>query len=171
MKEIHFRLRNINNDDYQSIKDIALQHTGSSSPSRLARHLILQKLMEKQKSAVDFKHDERTNRLEIRLPDDAIEKLNVEAAEQSMSLNQYIRLLLITHLAKEPVPTTKEVQALRDSNYQLHKLGVNINQVAKAINSGTATSLTLKELQNISDTIDNHFGKVGTLLQAARRRI
>ena len=100
-----------------------------------------------------------------------IEKLNVEAAEQSMSLNQYIRLLLITHLAKEPVPTTKEVQALRDSNYQLHKLGVNINQVAKAINSGSATSLTLKELQNISDTIDNHFGKVGTLLQAARRRI
>ena len=69
MKEIHFRLRNINNDDYQSIKDIALQHTGSSSPSRLARHLILQKLMEKQKSAVDFKHDERTSRLEIRLPD------------------------------------------------------------------------------------------------------
>lgn len=170
MKEIHFRLRNINNDDYQSIKDIAIQHTGSSSPSRLARHLILQKLIE-QKSAVDFKHDERTNRLEIRLPDDAIEKLNVEAAEQAMTLNQYIRLLLITHLAKEPVPTTKEVQALRDSNYQLHKLGVNINQVAKAINSGTATSLTLKELQNISDTIDNHFGKVGTLLQATRRRL
>ena len=75
-----------------------------------------------------------------------------------MSLNQYIRLLLITHLAKEPVPTTKEVQAFRESNYQLHKLGVNINQVAKAINSGAATSLTLKDLQNISDTIDNHFG-------------
>ena len=88
-----------------------------------------------------------------------------------MTLNQYVRLLLVTHLSKDTVLTANEVKALRESNYQIYKLGVNINQVAKALNMGNATSLSLKELQNLSDAIDKHVAKVGQLLQATRKRL
>lgn len=171
MEEIHFRLRNISKEDYQSLKKIALKNTGSASPTRLARHLIMQKLMESREYSPPVNLDEHTNRLEIRLPEDAINELKSEAATQAMTLNQYIRLLLITYVSKESVLTVNEVQALRESNYQIYKLGVNINQVAKAINMGNATSLTLKELQNLNEAIDKHFGEVGKLLQATRRRL
>lgn len=170
-KEVHIRLRNIKKEDYDSLKKIALKKTGSASPTSLARHLVMQTLLEKNKEPIDLNSDGRTNRLEIRLPEDAINALSNEASLQTMTLNQYIRLLLITHLSKDSVLTANEVKALRESNYQIYKLGVNINQVAKALNMGNATSLSLKELQNLNDAIDKHVAKVGQLLQATRKRL
>jgi predicted DNA binding CopG/RHH family protein len=168
-KEVHFRIRNINQDDYESLKQAALKYTGSPSPSALARYLINQKIKtDNDTSALD--EENTTNRIHIRMPQPSVEKLREEAKANSMTLNQYIRLLLVSHLHKEALPSTSEVQALRDSNYQLYKIGVNLNQIAKALNTGSAMSLTTNELRSVRELIDGHFKKVGSLLQAVRRR-
>lgn len=155
----------------KELQEIAYEKIGKASVSSLAKQLLLQELNSHPKKTILKSHSQESKRLELRITEPFVNQLKERAAEQNMTANRYATLVLYEHITGEFIPTVNEVQALRDSNYQLHKLGVNINQVAKAINSGTATSLTLKELQNISDTIDNHFRKVGTLLQAARRRV
>lgn len=170
-KEVHVRLRNIEKEDYESLKQIAFKKTGSASPTSLARYLLKQELSKQNEEYETLDTEVINKRIHIRISQTDFEKLSAEAIDHTMTLNQYVRLLLVTHLSKDTVLTASEVKALRESNYQIYKLGVNINQVAKALNMGNATSLSLKELQNLSDAIDKHVAKVGQLLQATRQRI
>lgn len=156
----------------KNLQKLAYKKIGKKSVSSLAKYLLLQELTNtsNQKQPINNISKE-SKRLELRLTEHAFTKLCETAVKQNMTINRYAALILHEHTTGEAIPTTKEVQALRESNYQIYKLGVNINQVAKAINMGNATSLTLKELQNLNEAIDKHFGEVGKLLQATRRRL
>lgn len=154
------------------LKKIAFKKIGKSSVSSFAKHLLLQQLLEQNHTAIDIKHySENPRRLELRLAVPVFKRLKEIAEIHSMTVNRYSALILHDHITCEPTPTVNEVQVLRESNYQLYKLGVNLNQVAKALNSTSATSLSLKEVQVLQVAVDEHIRTVGKLLQATRRRL
>ena len=167
MKEIHFRLRNIDSKDYEALTHVAYQTIGRPSPTALARHLI--------KSAIPRTHvksslPRKNNRIEVRLSDMKMAKLTEQAQANEMTLNQYIRLILNTHINKAVPLTTAEISALRESNFQLYKIGQNLNQIAKALNSQLPVNLTSQFLEELQRLIDSHFEKVGDLIQKSSEK-
>ena len=158
-------------ENIKQLKKVAYKKTGKSSVSSLAKQLLLEELSIKpSKTTINDESPGPTKRLVLRITEPIFNQLSENAEQNDMTINRYAALILHGHTANSPALTTKEVQSLRDSNYELHKIGVNLNQIAKALNTGTATSLTLKELHVLHELIDEHFSKVGQLLQAARRR-
>lgn len=55
-----------------------------------------------------------------------------------------------------------EIEVLKKSNYELYKIGVNINQIAKANNAGDMVELPINQLYN---QIQNHIKVVQDLLK------
>lgn len=164
------KIYGLTQDNIQQLKKVAYKKTGKSSVSSLAKQLLLDELSIKPSKTTINENPRSSKRLVLRITEPIFEKLTENAKQNGMTINRYAALILHGHAATNPALTNKEVQSLRDSNYELHKIGVNLNQIAKALNSGTATSLTLKELHVLHELIDEHFSKVGQLLQAARRR-
>lgn len=64
-----------------------------------------------------------------------------------MTVNGYIRFLVQNAAAQEPLLTTREVEALYQSNAQLLRIGHNINQIAKSLNTSNPTALSVQELK------------------------
>lgn len=70
-------------------------------------------------------------------------------------------------LAKEPLLTTKEVEILYQSNAQLLRIGRNINQIAKSLNTNSPTALSTQELKEIKAQIAQHTERVEKLVSAS----
>lgn len=67
----------------------------------------------------------RKNRIEIRLSDDELNHLNVAVAKTGLSREAYLRLII-----QKIVPAEKPYPDLKETIYQLRKIGNNINQIA-----------------------------------------
>ena len=57
-----------------------------------------------------------------------------------------------------------EIEVLKKSNYELYKIGVNINQIAKANNAGDMVELPINQLYN---QIQKHIKVVQDLLKSS----
>lgn len=100
-----------------------------------------------------------------------LEKLAAEDAEKNSrkekqkNISAYIRKCIFEPVL-EPSSLKKE---LKETNYQIRKIGVNINQVAAKVNSGYASSLDIhnmevylqlveKQLHYLMDKIGESYG-------------
>lgn len=100
-----------------------------------------------------------------------LEKLAAEDAEKNSrkekqkNISAYIRKCIFEPVL-EPSSLKKE---LKETNYQIRKIGVNINQVAEKVNSGYASSLDIhnmevylqlveKQLHYLMDRIGESYG-------------
>ena len=78
-----------------------------------------------------------------------LEKLAAEDAEKNSrkekqkNISAYIRKCIFEPVL-EPSSLKKE---LKETNYQIRKIGVNINQVAEKVNSGYASSLDIHNME------------------------
>ena len=168
-REVHFRVRNLNSDDYERLRYFAKAETGKASVSLLARRLLLKELALKNHAIKPFSG--QTNRVEIRLDQHDLDQLQKRALAENMTVNGYISFLMQSVLAKEPLLTTKEVEVLYQSNAQLLRIGRNINQVAKSLNTNSPTALSTQELKEIKAQIAYHTEKVGQLVRASFARM
>lgn len=57
-----------------------------------------------------------------------------------------------------------EIEVLKKSNYELYKIGVNVNQIAKANNAGDMIELPINQLYN---QIQKHIKVVQDLLKSS----
>lgn len=159
MREIHLRIRNVSEEDYANLKALALQLTGSYSVPSLIRYWIRQsgiKLQDNQLPKLS------RSRLEIQLKNK--EQLSALALTQGMTLNRFIVMLLHNYTQDTKIMSATQIQALRESNYQLYQLGKNINQIAKALNQGKPVSLTSQKLDDLAKLIDTHTSKVADVI-------
>ena len=126
---------------------------------------------------LDLKHQEikpfsgQSNRIEIRLDQSDLEPLQERAQAEQMTVNGYIRFLVQNAVAQEPLLTTREVEALYQSNAQLLRIGRNINQIAKSLNTSNPTALSVQELKKLQEQIAEHTEKVGRLVSASFERM
>lgn len=98
------------------------------------------------------------------------------------SRNQTLIAIIRSFVANEPQYTQDEIVVLRDSNSELRKMGVNLNQIAHRTNSidfdRVSDGETVKELlkrmikrtEDLFNTIDDHVAKVWAIINAGRYR-
>ena len=77
------------------------------------------------------------------------------------SMQHYLIKLLVSNLYNEKILNGTEYELLRKSNYQLHKIGVNLNQIAKAINEGEHRKVPIETL---AQYIEQHVNIIKKIL-------
>lgn len=157
---------------FEDLKATAYELTGKPSISLLAKTLLLEKIGQSDITpSLKSSADDEVQRIEVRLDKGTIEKLNTISSQVKMTPNNYIRMLTQASIRNTVALPTRELEALYQSNIQLLKIGRNINQIAKAINSNTATNLTTETLNELQEIIEHHTKQVGQLLQENNERL
>lgn len=85
----------------------------------------------------------KNKRITIRIEEKLKEKIKLESEKSNMTMSQYINNCL-NNKSIIVIEKGKEIY------YELNKIGNNLNQIAKKVNSNIATSNDIKSLENIS---------------------
>lgn len=155
-----------------SLQEAAQQRYGQANASLMVRSLIGEYLARLDKRgrqqpkpapAVDLADE--TIRVELRLPKSVVKALDELAEERFSTRNYYINALVFSHLG-QPQLHGSEIEVLRRSNYELAKLGSNLNQIAKAFNllvklqGGRKLPEVGKKVASLKKEISSHTAKV-----------
>ena len=155
----------------KKLRDLALHKFGQSNASLIVRSLISDYINsdKKTESSVDLSDDKIA--VEIRLPRGVVEELEKLAENRLSKRNYYICSLIYEHL-KKPQLQGDEIEVLRRSNYQLAKIGTNLNQIAKAFNlivaagGGERVPEIGKKMASLRTEIKSHTNKVLRILES-----
>ena len=146
------------------LKKLAQETIGKASISSFAKYLLLEQL---EKSPIKNKKASVTGpntRIEVRLSEPTKARLTEYATQSEMTPNQYASMLIQQHIQKNPILSTSEIKAVYQSNQQLLAIGRNLNQIARALNTNQTTSLSLRLLQELEETISQHTKKIGHII-------
>ena len=160
--------------DVSKLKEMAMQRFGKNSVSLLAKTLLVAQLDTQNNgmrtSIDDLDAEAGKYRLGIRLIPADYHYLRNAAQLQSMSANAFVVSILRHYIDGHPTLSDKEAEALYQSNYQLLRIGRNLNQIARQLNAGESARLTTEEIRQLRIIIEKHTDVVGDLLLANKRR-
>lgn len=172
--------------EYDQLK-VQAEKLGLDSVSECARLVLAQALNVKKASFDEFpvqavlkidNDQEGQNETEVHWIKPSLKLNSVEtaflreAADQAdMSISAFIRLALKSHLTKTAILNNEEVRALYQSNFQLLRIGRNLNQIARACNAQQPVDLTSKKINDVMDIIDDHTRKVRDLIVFSQERL
>lgn len=123
--------------------------------ARLANNQNLLKQIYKNRLLVKQK------RIQLSLPIYDYEFLEKLALDSDSSIQHYIKVILYDYLYSDRKLLGIEIEALKKSNYELYKIGVNVNQIAKANNAGDKVNLPINKLYNF---LQSHINIVKNIL-------
>lgn len=106
----------------------------------------------------------RKKRLQLSLPIYDYDYLEQLAENSHSSIQYYTTVIILEHLYSEKRLLGNEIEVLKKSNYELYKIGVNVNQIAKANNAGDMIELPINQLYN---QIQKHINVVQDLLKSS----
>lgn len=106
----------------------------------------------------------KKKRLQLSIPIYDYDYLEKMAKNSHSSIQYYITVIIIHHLYNEKRLLGNEIEVLKKSNYELYKIGVNVNQIAKANNAGDIIELPINKLYN---HIQKHIKIVQDLLKSS----
>lgn len=151
--------------------------------SRYARELIMKTLAVSSPDraicrTVDEEELTKPHALKLLLKESENDALARIALVQGVSRQQFVIGLIRMAAASEPQFTKDETQALYAATWELRKIGVNINQIAKRLNEeakagrlrGTEAVQFLKLSTALTSRMEYVVGKVGELIKASRAR-
>lgn len=167
----YFSVYGIPLEDQKKLKELANKQFGKPSISFLAKQLLLEKIHTKEFEQPPELQDDLPERIEVRLQSSDLKDLKQRAIQSNMTANRYLTMLFQAHKQQTPVLSTKEIEALYQSNAQLLRIGRNLNQIAKALNSGSQTSISTNLLKDIKDELDTHIEKVADVIRANWERM
>ncbi|WP_373755409.1 hypothetical protein [Neisseria sp.] len=156
----------------ENLRTLSEKKYGSANVSNFARDLLL-KVAEDTVGDTDipkYSSKQAKTRMELKLPPKVAAWLNQTAEAQHMTPNAVALSILLEYIDKTPVLLGQEAQELHSSNYQLLRIGRNLNQMVKKMNFGEPVSLTLQHIVELKNLIDAHTEKVGRVLRANRKR-
>ena len=126
--------------------------------AKLQKDHQLAQTLSRKRISVDKK------RLQISLLIYDYEYLEKLANNSNSSIQYYTIALILEHLYSQKRLLGSEIEVLKKSNYELYKIGVNINQIAKANNAGDKMELPINQLYN---QIQKHIKVVQDLLKSS----
>ena len=103
----------------------------------------------------------RKQRIQLSIPIYDYNFLQKLANDSGCSIQYYMTVILNDYLYGERKLLGYEIEALKRSNYELYKIGVNVNQIAKANNAGDMVELPIHKLYNF---IQKHVSIVQKIL-------
>ena len=127
--------------------------------AKLQKDHQLAQTLSRKKISVDKK------RLQISLPIYDYEYLEKLANNSNSSIQYYTISLILEYLYNQKRLLGDEIEVLKKSNYELYKIGVNVNQIAKANNAGDMIELPINQLYN---QIQKHMKVVQDLLKTSK---
>lgn len=108
--------------------------------------------------------DARSVKLTLRLTDDDMTRLEAEAARVGLLRTQWAVALIRRRLHGRLQLTPPEALALIGVRRELHRIGVNINQIARALNTavmeGAVLDLEVAQLAEFAVEIRGHLGEL-----------
>jgi predicted DNA-binding protein len=110
------------------------------------------------------------SRIELRLQLGERQALNNLADAEGVTPQAYLISLLRTHLTARPEMLGNEIEALRQSTYQLAHLGTNLNQVAKALNAGHRKTVEQKMIEQLSAQTKDQVKLMRALIESSAAR-
>lgn len=160
---------------------------GLDSVSEYAKMVLAQALNAKTPSFDEFpvqvvvkisKGQEEQNEAEVHWIKPSLKLNSVETAflreaadHADMSISAFIRLALLSHLTKTSILNNEEVRALYQSNFQLLRIGRNLNQIARACNAQEPVDMTSQKIADVMDVINVHTEKVRDLITSNQERL
>lgn len=106
----------------------------------------------------------KKQRLQLSIPIYDYEYLEKMAKNSHSSIQYYTTVIILEHLYSQKRLLGSEIEVLKKSNYELYKIGVNVNQIAKANNAGDMIELPINQLYN---QIQKHIQVVQNLLKSS----
>ena len=124
----------VSSEAKERLQQSAQKLYGQPNASQLVRSLIASHLAKStaQPCLVDFSGE--TVRVELRLPKAVVAALDERAEDLFSTRNFYINELIFSDLGR-PQLHPREIETLCRSNYEISKIGSNLNQIAKAFNT------------------------------------
>lgn len=149
--------------------------------SRFARELITRSLAQRTKPvyrAIDEEEIRKPHMLKVLLKESENAALARIAQAQGVSRQQFVIGLIRIAAAAEPQFTNDETKTLYAATWELRKIGVNINQIAKRLNEeaksgrlqGSEAAQFLKLSTALTQRMEEVAGMVGELIKASRAR-
>lgn len=167
----YFSVYGIPIEDQKKLKILAKKLFGKPSISFLAKQLLLEKINTECEFQKIQLQEDNPERIEVRLQNSDLQELKKRARQSNMTANRYLSMLFQAHIMQKPILSTKEVEALYQSNAQLLRIGRNLNQIAKALNTGSQTAISTSMLNNIKNELDIHTEKVADIIRANWERM
>jgi hypothetical protein len=156
----------------EQLQQIALKRFGKANASLMVRQLISDCLTKDHAPVIrasDLAGE--SARFEMRLPRPVLEEVERRAELRLSTRNYYIGTLVYKDLGHAQF-LGDEVEILRRSNYELAKIGTNLNQIAKAFNllviagGGGKLPEIGKKIASLRSEIKTHTAKVLRVLEA-----
>lgn len=147
---------------------------GTANYSALIRQILADYLNSTTKNmttATALIMSEEQHRIEFKLPASVITELEKRAENRFSTRNNFIKTLIYSELGHDQLHGD-EVEVLRKSNYELSKIGTNINQIARAFNvliqmkGGDKMPEIGKKIASLRKEISSHTSKVLKVLEA-----
>ena len=154
----------------EQLKKAALIEFGEENVSLMARKIILDQLSIPNEYQIQPDVSASKERMEIRISKKELNTLAQIASNENISSNRYVSLLVKQHIYKHAPLPDAFANALLQSNYQLLRIGRNINQIARQLNVGEEVSITSQNIQALIEIIEKHTKVVGQALLTNRRR-
>lgn len=133
-------------------------HTKEINQAKLQNNQELVKILSRKKLGIKKK------RLQLSIPIYDYDYLEKMAKNSHSSIQYYTTVIILEHLYSQKRLLGSEIEVLKKSNYELYKIGVNVNQIAKANNAGDMIKLPINQLYN---KIQNHIKIVQNLLKSS----
>lgn len=157
----------------QRLQESASGLYGQANASLLVRELIAAHLSKSDQAVPPLTADQAEDRvrIQIRVPRVIAEQLDTIADDRFSKRNYYLNSIILAHLGR-PQLQGDEIEVLRRSNYELAKIGTNLNQVAKAFNilvkmqGADKLPEVGKKIASLRREITEHTGRVLRLLEA-----
>ena len=136
------------------------------TPSLLAAMVLKQILDSEKECAPIFKIEQQKEwgvkkPLKLMLYESEMQALDAFVEHDGTTRQGFVVGVIRAHMANEPQYSTEEVLALRESNAQLRKIGVNLNAIAKRLNQGhLETSGIVEALNGLQSMIEQHTSMV-----------
>jgi len=153
------------------LQAIALARFGKANASLMVRHLVDECIAGEQQESNRLDLTSDTVRVELRLPKAILEELESRSEQRLSARNFYICSLIYKQLGQEQLQGD-EIEVLRRSNYNLAKIGNNLNQIAKAFNllvkagGGGKLPEIGKKMASLRTEVKEHTNKVLRVLNA-----
>lgn len=133
---------------------------GRGGRSRLLRRLMEEAAQAPSPDPVTAGLSGRTGKLTLRLGETDLALLEAEAAVLGLSRTQWCVALIRRRLHRRPQLTPPQAFAFIEVQRELRRIGVNINQIARAMNTavleGTVLDLEVAQLAAFADEIRAH---------------
>ncbi|MGL4766462.1 MAG: plasmid mobilization relaxosome protein MobC [Formosimonas sp.] len=136
------------------------------TPSLLAAMVLKQILDSEKAGAPIFKIEQQKEwgvkkPLKLMLYESELQALDAFVEHDGTTRQGFVIGVIRAHMANEPQYSTEEILALRESNAQLRKIGVNLNAIAKRLNQGHLETSGLNEVLNgLQSMIEQHTSMV-----------